>query len=131
MFSVTWFTSHSSQNPTLEPTIALPGQPFFLTTPLNQARLSLSIASILSKIALTFDKGENVFVEGTIEQREFTPKDGSKRVVSEVIVRHCHLIAPARAAAASTTAQRGDPQQVDSVPNLDKAPNHDEDWPVG
>ena len=92
---------------------------------------SLSFYGDLSKIALTFDKGENIFVEGTIEQREFTPKDGSKRVVSEVIVRHCHLIAPARAAAAATTAQRGDPQQVDSVPNLDKAPNHDEDWPVG
>lgn len=51
---------------------------------------SLSFYGDLSRIALTFEKGENVFVEGTIEQREFTPKDGSKRVVNEIIVRQCH-----------------------------------------
>ena len=55
---------------------------------------SLSFYGDISKIALAFEKGENIFVEGTIEQREFTPKDGSKRVVSEIIVRHCHVIAP-------------------------------------
>ena len=55
---------------------------------------SLSFYGDLSKLAATFDKGENIFVEGTIEQREFTPKDGAKRVVNEIIVRHCHVIAP-------------------------------------
>ena len=29
-----------------------------------------------------------------IEQREFTPKGGSRRAVCEVIVQRCHLIAP-------------------------------------
>src|SRR5271165_4230848 len=62
---------------------------------------SLSFYGDLSKVALTFEKGENVFVEGTIEQREFTPKDGSKRVVNEIIVRQCHLIAQPRGAAAA------------------------------
>jgi single-strand DNA-binding protein len=92
---------------------------------------SLSFYGDLSRIALTFDKGENIFVEGTIEQREFTPKDGSKRVVSEVIVRHCHLIAPARPTVGALAAQRADPQSGDLLPDLEKAPNHDEDWPVG
>src|SRR3974390_1354658 len=56
---------------------------------------SLSFYGDLSKVALTFDKGENIFVEGTIEQRDFTPKDGAKRVVNELIVVHCHVIPPA------------------------------------
>ena len=35
---------------------------------------NLSFYGDLSKLAATFEKGENVFVEGTIEQREFVPK---------------------------------------------------------
>ena len=94
---------------------------------------SLSFYGDLSKVALTFEKGENIFVEGTIEQREFTPKDGAKRVVNEIIVRHCHLIAPARGvasgpgaeAAPSTALHNGEP-----IPDLEGAANHDDDWPV-
>ena len=38
---------------------------------------------------------------GDIEQRQFTPKaDGVQRIVNEVVVRHCHLIAAPRGAAA-------------------------------
>src|ERR1700747_2152262 len=62
---------------------------------------NLSFYGDLSKIAQTFEKGENIFVEGTIEQREFTPKDGSKRTINEIVVRHCHAIAQARQAAAA------------------------------
>ena len=92
---------------------------------------SLSFYGDLSKIAVTFGKGENIFVEGTIEQREFTPKDGAKRVVNEIIVRHCHLIAPARGVVSDTdavhsaAAHNGDP-----VPVLEGAATHDDDWPV-
>lgn len=51
---------------------------------------SLSFYGDLSKVALTFDKGDNIFVEGTIEQRQFTPKgDGVQRTVHEVVVRSC------------------------------------------
>jgi single-strand DNA-binding protein len=92
---------------------------------------SLSFYGDLSKVALTFDKGENIFVEGTIEQREFTPKDGAKRVVNEIIVRHCHVIASARGvvsspeAAPSVAAHNGEP-----VPDQEGEANHDDDWPV-
>jgi single-stranded DNA-binding protein len=70
-------------------------------------------------------------VEGTIEQREFTPKDGSKRVVNEIIVRHCHVIAPARGvAAAGGAASKAAVQNGESVPNLDGVESHDDEWPV-
>jgi single-strand DNA-binding protein len=93
---------------------------------------SLSFYGDLSKVALSFDKGENIFVEGTIEQREFTPKDGSKRVVNEIIVRHCHLIAPARGVGSSVAAAAGTaPQNAESIPDPEGEPlSHDEDWPV-
>ena len=88
---------------------------------------SLSFYADLSKIAATFEKGDNIFVEGTIEQREFTPKDGVKRIVSEIVVRHCHLIAQGRAAATSMTgAATTDPIPADS----EGASPNDDDWPV-
>jgi single-strand DNA-binding protein len=93
---------------------------------------SLSFYGDLSKVALSFDKGENIFVEGAIEQREFTPKDGAKRVVNEIIVRHCHLIAPPRGVVSSAAAAAGTaPQNTESIPDPEGAPlSHDEDWPV-
>ena len=45
---------------------------------------------------MTYDKGENSAVEGTLQSRQFTPKDGSQSTVYEVIARSCHLIAPPR-----------------------------------
>src|ERR1700685_778282 len=62
---------------------------------------SLSFYGDLSRVAMTFEKGDNIFVEGTIEQRQFTPKsDGAQRTVHEVVVRNCHLIAAPRGASA-------------------------------
>src|SRR5215831_8483590 len=78
---------------------------------------SLSFFGDLSNVALTFDKGDNIFVEGTIEQREFTPKDGAKRVVNEIIVRHCHSIAPPRGSVST-----GAPAAVEATQNGDCAP---------
>jgi single-strand DNA-binding protein len=46
----------------------------------------------LSEIALGFDKGDNVFVEGTLQTRKFTPRDGSQRTVYEVVARSAHQI---------------------------------------
>jgi single-strand DNA-binding protein len=91
---------------------------------------SLSFYGDLSKVALTFDKGENIFVEGTIEQREFTPKDGAKRVVNEIIVRHCHVIGPARGVVASAAAPGEAAPNSESIPDLEGAASHDDDWPV-
>ncbi len=46
----------------------------------------------LSQIAASFDKGDNVFVEGTLQTRKFTPRDGSQRTVYEVVARSVHQI---------------------------------------
>jgi single-strand DNA-binding protein len=90
---------------------------------------SLSFYGELANAALAFEKGENLYVEGAIEQREFTPKDGSPRTINEVVVRHCHVIAPAKQAAAAASAN--DSASRETVPAADSATaDHDDDWPV-
>jgi single-strand DNA-binding protein len=92
---------------------------------------NLSFYGDLSRVALTFDKGDNIYVEGTIEQREFTPKDGSKRVVNEIIVRHCHLITPPRVSVSTSAPQAMEAvQNGDGVPAVVGAPSYDDEWPV-
>jgi single-strand DNA-binding protein len=59
---------------------------------------SLSFYGELATVGLTYEKGDNVDITGTIQQREFTPKDGSRRTVYEIVVQRCHLIAPPRIA---------------------------------
>jgi len=46
----------------------------------------------LADIAATYEKGDNVCVEGSLQTRQFTPKDGSQRTVYELIVKTCHLV---------------------------------------
>jgi single-strand DNA-binding protein len=89
---------------------------------------SLSFYGDLSKIAVNFEKGDNIFVEGTIEQREFVPKDGSKRIVNEIVVRYCHVIAQTRGAVSNGSGQ-GAPSR-ESLPDLEGAAVYDSDWPV-
>ena len=48
---------------------------------------NLTFYDNLAELALTYEQGENIFVEGTLQQRKFTPKDGVTRTVHEVIVR--------------------------------------------
>jgi len=92
---------------------------------------NLSFYGDLSKVAVTFDKGENIFIEGTIEQREFTPKDGSMRTINEIVVRHCHLIAASRATAAAAAAASGVVTSAESTFTPYAALDHaDDDWPV-
>ncbi len=59
---------------------------------------SLVFYGELANIAATFDKGDNIFVEGTLQTRQFTPKDGSTRTVYEIIARTVHQIMKSRAA---------------------------------
>ena len=90
---------------------------------------SLSFYGDLSRIAMTYDKGDNIFVEGTIEQRQFTPKaDGVQRIVHEVVVRVCHLVAPPRGAdAKAQTASSEEP----AIPDPQKGEAENDGWPVG
>ena len=50
----------------------------------------------LSEIAVSFEKGDNIFVEGTLQTRKFTPRDGSQRTVYEVVARSVHQIVRSR-----------------------------------
>jgi len=59
----------------------------------------------LALIAETYDKGDNIEVEGSIQKRKFTPADGNPRTVHEIIVRACHLIAPPRKPDAAVQAE--------------------------
>src|ERR1022692_3524970 len=91
---------------------------------------NLSFYGDLSRVAMTFEKGDNIFVEGTIEQRQFTPKgDGAQRTVHEVVVRNCHLIAAPRGAtskgAAASTSEEPD------IPYLQRGAIDHDGWPVG
>ena len=42
---------------------------------------SLTFYGSMADKAVTYDKGTNLFIEGTMQQRKFTPKDGSERTV--------------------------------------------------
>ena len=79
---------------------------------------NLAFYDELATLAATYDKGDNLFVEGMIQQRKFTPKDGSERTVHEVVVRSCHLIAAQRTRHAETNAP------------LASENDTDETWPV-
>jgi single-strand DNA-binding protein len=95
---------------------------------------SLSFYGELSTIAMTFDKSDNIFAEGSIEQRQFTPKkDGVQRTVQEIIVRACHIIAPVRGTAAKAAVVNGNgliPEEPPTAESEAEVAIHDR-WPVG
>jgi single-strand DNA-binding protein len=58
---------------------------------------SLSFYGKPADVAQSLKKGDNVYVNGRIEQRRFIARDGNKpRTVHEIVVSHCHEIAPVR-----------------------------------
>jgi len=92
---------------------------------------SLTFYDDLADVALTYEQGENLFVEGTLQQRKFTPKDGSTRTVHEVVVRSCHLIESPRierpvASGAPSAADQPSPAAMEPQ----EAATHDATWPV-
>jgi single-strand DNA-binding protein len=88
---------------------------------------NLSFYGDLADVALTYDKGDNLFVEGSIEQRKFTPaKDGVQRTVHEVIVRSCHLVAPPQGVAGKSV----EPDAATAV-QVENGGGEHEPWPVG
>jgi single-strand DNA-binding protein len=92
---------------------------------------NLSFYDDLADIAVTYEQGENLYVEGTLQQRKFTPKDGSTRTVWEVVVRSCHLIEPARIErAAAKSATTAPSQPAEPAISEEGGPRTDADWPV-
>jgi single-strand DNA-binding protein len=81
---------------------------------------SLVFYNEVADLALTYEQGENIYVEGNIQQRKFTPNDGVSRTVQEVHVKSCHVIAASRLESRATIASEA-VQQVLS---------NDASWPV-
>ena len=75
---------------------------------------TLAFYGELAADAVRLEKGDNINIVGTVEQREFTPKDGSTRKVYEVVVKQCRLVGRPRAS--SQIANRGRSEE-DVVPN--------------
>jgi single-strand DNA-binding protein len=91
---------------------------------------NLVFYGVLADIAGTFEKGENIYVEGSLQTRQFTPKDGSQRTVYEIIVKTCHLIEVPRTKYESPAANEPAVEHdlVDQVPAAVAGNPHD--WPV-
>lgn len=89
---------------------------------------SLVFYSNLADVALTYDQGENIHVEGSLQQRKFKPADGANRTVHEIHVRTCHIIAAARISQEPALAGE-DPEHSDASQDSGGI-HHDETWPV-
>lgn len=76
----------------------------------------------LADIALGYEKEDNIYIEGSLQQRKFTPADGVARTVYEVHARSCHQIA-------SFVPMRE--EQIDAKENTAEQGIHDDpSWPV-
>ena len=83
---------------------------------------SLVFYGELADIALSYEKDDNIYIEGSLQQRKFTPADGVTRTVYEVHARSCHQIA----SFASMREEQSDPR------GHTEGGNHDDpSWPVG
>jgi single-strand DNA-binding protein len=82
---------------------------------------SLVFYGELADIAVSYDKDDNIYVEGSLQQRKFTPADGVTRTVYEVHTRSCHQIVSADL----PTRDRSADDAVEGVSRDDPS------WPVG
>jgi single-strand DNA-binding protein len=88
----------------------------------------LSFYGKLADIAQALKKGDNVYVDGRIEQRQFIARDGSKpRTMHEIVVSQCHVIAPLRRGSKSADTAAGKTAANGSQPAGTGVGN---DWPV-
>ncbi len=88
---------------------------------------SLSFYGKLAGVAQALKKGDNIYVDGRIEQRQFIARDGSKpRTVYEIVVSQCHVIAPLRRGSKSADTAAGKNAANGSQPGG----GVENDWPV-
>jgi single-strand DNA-binding protein len=81
---------------------------------------SLVFYGEVADVALSYEKDDNIYVEGSLQQRKFTPADGSARTIYEIHARSCHRIADVHRVPNDTT------EPSDTGDNYD-----DPSWPVG
>lgn len=91
---------------------------------------NLSFYDPLAISAAKFEKGDNLFVEGRIQQRKFTPSDGVTRTLYEIVVRSCHLVADSGSTSGDLLEQSADSQACQTGELL-KEEKTDETWPIG
>lgn len=77
----------------------------------------------LADIALTYDKDDNVYVEGSLQQRKFTPADGVPRTLYEVHARSSHQIQSPDLGRRQSVAEEEDSNE--------RGRYDDPAWPVG
>ncbi len=65
---------------------------------------NLTFYNALAEQAMSFKKGFNIFIEGSVQQRKFTPRDGSERTVHEIVVQSCHVVGNASEQPPNSTA---------------------------
>jgi single-strand DNA-binding protein len=82
---------------------------------------SLVFYGELADVALQYDKSDNIYVEGSLQQRKFTPSDGVARTVYEIHVRSCHQIA----------APQLNNEKESAPEEPEKGTYDDPSWPVG
>lgn len=82
---------------------------------------SLVFYNDIADVAMTYEQGENIHVEGSLQQRKFTPTDGVTRTVHEVHVKSCHVIA-------NTRLEREVPAATMATES--EVTHHDGSWPV-
>lgn len=90
---------------------------------------SLVFYNEVAEVAMTYEQGDNIWVEGSVQQRKFTPADGVTRTLHEIHVKSCHIIAAARIER-ETAPAAGDSDLPGAAVNPG-AHHHDEKWPVG
>jgi single-strand DNA-binding protein len=91
----------------------------------------LTFYNELADLAISFEQGDNVFAEGSLQQRQFTPADGSKRTVSEIVVKSCHLIAPRRNGSdGETSASGAEAIDVQTYESNDANDALHQNWPL-
>ena len=83
----------------------------------------------VADVAMTYEQGENIHVEGSIQQRKFTPADGITRTVHEVHVKACHLISDARVDWETVAVQNTMVESESTLLNLGVNERND-NWPV-
>jgi single-strand DNA-binding protein len=84
---------------------------------------SLVFYNQVAAVAMTYEQGENIYVEGSLQQRKFVPADGVTRTVHEIHVKVCHVIAAVR-------IERGPTIPAENVVQEEPASGRDGDWPV-
>jgi single-strand DNA-binding protein len=89
---------------------------------------SVSFYGKLAHVTQALKKGDNVYVDGRIEQRQFIARDGNKpRTVHEIVVSQCHVIAPLRRGTKAAESAVGKNAANGSV---SAGAGVENDWPV-